>query len=636
MSIKVKLIILFLALVIIPLFFVSLISYVNSKDALERATLRTLHLVAELRESEILIFLDDIKKRTINFSSEGAIKDLLQEAATAKKGEIEKKFIKYLSEHEAFNDKDIVAIDVVDLSGHAIASSDPLRVGRDYRKESSFLHGKTRAYTSDIKKNEEGVVEFSVAAPVMSHKKDRVIGVWVTHYYEGTLDGILTGEKVLRLGAMTQVRGVGKTGESYIVNQNELMITSSLFLEDVILNQKVDTYPVKKGLEENKEMIGIWPDYRGIPVAGASMVLHIEDFTWVLLSEQDVSEAVIPAHDLSKILTVIVITTSLLIILIALLISQSISRPIRALQKGAEIIGGGNLDYKVGTKDKDEIGQLSRGFDKMTETLKKTTASRDSLNKEISIRKQVEENLVVAKKTAEDASRTKSDFLANMSHELRTPLNAIIGFSEVLRDEAFGQLNDKQKEYNVDVLNSGKHLLSLINDILDLSKVEAGKAELSLSDFDLKMALENSLSMIKEKALKHNIAIVKNIKGDIGTIRADERKFKQIMFNLLSNAAKFTPDGGKIGIEAKMSDKNIVLVTVWDTGIGIEEKDKSKVFKEFEQIESSHSRKYAGTGLGMPLAKKFVELHKGKMWFESGGKDKGAHFYFTLPLKGGK
>ncbi len=634
MLIKVKLIILFVVLVTIPLFFVSFISYTNSKDALEQAILSKLHLVTEFRESEILVFLENIKKRTIHFSSEPAIKDFVKEAADVNKHEIGRKFTKYLFEHEALNDKDIVAIDVVDLSGQVIISSSPLRIGRDYSKTSSFLYGRNKAYVSDTIRNEEGVAGFSVSVPIMSYKKDKVIGVWVAHYDEDTLSGILTGERILRLGAMTQWRGVGNTGESYIVNQDKFMITESLFLEDAILNQRVGTYPVNKGLEENKEVKGVWLDYRGIPVIGVSMVLHIEDFTWVLLSEQDVSEAIIPAHDLRKILLMIVVTTALIIILITLLISQSISDPIRALQKGAKIIGGGNLNYKVGTKDKDEIGQLSRDFDKMTNTLQKTTASRDSLNKEISIRKRVEADLTSAKKDAEAASKAKSDFLASMSHELRTPLNAIIGFSEVLRDEAFGPFNDKQKEYTVDVLNSGKHLLSLINDILDLSKIEAGKTELSLSDFDLKAELENSLSMIKEKALKHNISIVKNISDNLGVVRADERKFKQIMFNLLSNAAKFTPDGGKIGIEAKMEDKNTILITVWDTGIGIEEKNKDKVFKEFEQIDSSHSRKYAGTGLGMPLAKRFVELHKGKLWFESKGKDQGTYFYFTLPLKG--
>ncbi|MBU4478962.1 MAG: PAS domain S-box protein, partial [Candidatus Omnitrophica bacterium] len=250
---------------------------------------------------------------------------------------------------------------------------------------------------------------------------------------------------------------------------------------------------------------------------------------------------------------------------------------------------------------------------------------------DITEHKKAEEELKSAKDAADAASRAKSDFLANMSHELRTPLNAVIGFSEVLNDEYFGPLNDKQKEYIRDIRESGNHLLSLINNILDLSKVEAGKMELELSEFDLKMTLEASLSMIKEKAMRHNISIFIDIKDDLGAISADERKIKQIMYNLLSNAAKFTPEGGKIGIAAKDTGNNGILITVWDTGIGIEEKDKNKVFSEFAQIDSSLSRKYSGTGLGMPLAKKLVELHGGKIWFESEGAGRGCRFSFSLP-----
>ncbi|MBN1226487.1 MAG: HAMP domain-containing protein, partial [Deltaproteobacteria bacterium] len=245
----------------------------------------------------------------------------------------------------------------------------------------------------------------------------------------------------------------------------------------------------------------------------------------------------------------------------------------------------------------------------------------------------LEKELEEAKVTAETASRTKSDFLSNMSHELRTPLNAVIGFSEVLRDEAFGPLNDKQKEYIIDVLDSGKHLLSLINDILDLSKVEAGKMELELSEFDLGVLLQNCLTLIKEKAMKHSITLSCEVPDDSISITADERKIKQVIFNILSNAAKFTPDGGEIGIQARRENKTRVLISIHDTGIGIEEKDRSKVFSEFEQIDSAYSRQYAGTGLGMPLTKKLVELHGGKIWFESQGEGKGTIFFFTLPLE---
>lgn len=250
--------------------------------------------------------------------------------------------------------------------------------------------------------------------------------------------------------------------------------------------------------------------------------------------------------------------------------------------------------------------------------------------------KQAEEEILKAKEAAESANKAKSSFLANMSHELRTPLNAIIGFSELIKEEGVGPLNEKQKEYIDYIHESGKHLLSLINDILDLSKVESGKMALELSDFDLKPLLEKSMVFIKEKAAKHGIALSTGIEEGVGVIRADERKVKQVVFNLLSNSMKFTPDGGKIGITARKSGDKEISVCVWDTGIGIEEKDRGRVFSEFEQIDSEYSRKYAGTGLGMPLSRKFIELHGGRMWFESEGKGKGSRFCFTLPLSVGQ
>jgi PAS domain S-box-containing protein len=251
---------------------------------------------------------------------------------------------------------------------------------------------------------------------------------------------------------------------------------------------------------------------------------------------------------------------------------------------------------------------------------------------DISKLKQAEEEILKAKEAAESANKAKSFFLANMSHELRTPLNAIIGFAELINDAEAGPLNAKQKEYTGYIFESGKHLLSLINDILDLSKVEAGKMELELSEFNLKGLLEKSFVTISEEAKKRNISLSTDIKEEVGIVRADERKVKQVVFNLLSNAVKFTPCQGKVGIEAKKINQKEVLVCVWDTGIGIEAKDSPKVFTEFEQIDNEYSRKYQGTGLGMPLSKRFVELHGGKMWLESAGKDQGTHFYFTLPM----
>jgi signal transduction histidine kinase len=229
----------------------------------------------------------------------------------------------------------------------------------------------------------------------------------------------------------------------------------------------------------------------------------------------------------------------------------------------------------------------------------------------------------------EAANRHKSEFLANMSHELRTPLNAIIGFSEVLGERLFGELNEKQAEYTEDILSSGRHLLSLINEILDLSKVEAGRMELELGTFDLPLAIDNARTFVRERAAKHGIGLDVTVDERLGDFVGDERKIKQVLLNLLSNAVKFTPEGGRIGIKARQADGS-VEVSVSDTGIGIAPEDQPKIFEEFRQVGADYAHKVEGTGLGLTLAKKFVELHGGRIWVES-EIGKGSTFSFSLP-----
>jgi signal transduction histidine kinase len=230
----------------------------------------------------------------------------------------------------------------------------------------------------------------------------------------------------------------------------------------------------------------------------------------------------------------------------------------------------------------------------------------------------------------EAASRHKSKFLANMSHELRTPLNAVIGFSEVLLQRMFGELNDKQDEYLKDIYASGQHLLSLINDILDLSKIEAGRMELAPAAFHLPSALENAVTLVKERAGRHGITLQLDIDRRLGEVVGDERKVKQVLLNLLSNAVKFTPEGGRISLKASRQD-GMVEIAVTDSGIGIAPEDQAAIFEEFRQVGSDETRKQEGTGLGLTLAKKFVELHGGTIRVTS-AVGAGSTFTFTLPV----
>ena len=257
---------------------------------------------------------------------------------------------------------------------------------------------------------------------------------------------------------------------------------------------------------------------------------------------------------------------------------------------------------------------------------------------DITERREIENGLEKAhedlKELAAELKRTalvKSEFLANMSHELRTPLNSINGFSEVLYDETFGSLNEKQKKYVNNVLTSGKHLLLLINQILDMAKVEAGKMKLSLSNLPMKSLLNEISLLVADMANKKKLQMLLEIAEDLPDIEADELKVKEIIYNLLSNAVKFTPEGGDIGVRAKKAGSEIEIV-VWDTGVGIASENMVKIFEGFFRVDTPYSRLTEGTGLGLPLSRKMVELHSGNLSVESEGLNKGASIRVILPI----
>ena len=260
-------------------------------------------------------------------------------------------------------------------------------------------------------------------------------------------------------------------------------------------------------------------------------------------------------------------------------------------------------------------------------------------------------------------SNAKSEFLANMSHELRTPLNHMIGFTELIVDQKFGKLNETQREYLSDALQSSKYLFALINDILDLKKIETGDLELLISDIDVKTLLENSLTMIRERALNHGIQISIDMRDVSISLRADQDKLLQILYNLISNAAKFTPDGGVVTVSAEITEANCrrsdqkggvncpwtiqapgdsetsaviesrkcVEFAVADNGVGINPADLERIFEHFEQADGSSRKRFQGTGLGLSLSKKYVELHGGRIWADSEGEGKGSTFRFVIP-----
>ena len=295
-----------------------------------------------------------------------------------------------------------------------------------------------------------------------------------------------------------------------------------------------------------------------------------------------------------------------LALLLGFVLSWSVIGPIQRIGARLSATASGDFTGRVDVTNRDELGALAANVNRMNDELRR-------LYKEL-----------------EAASQHKSDFLANMSHELRTPLNAIIGFSQVLREGMFGDVNEKQTEYLEDILSSGNHLLSLINDVLDLSKVEAGQVELEIASFSLQDALERGVVMVRERATGDGVQVLLAADPEVDVVEGDERRIRQVIFNLLSNAVKFTPVGGVVDVRA-MRINGEVRVSVADTGPGIAAEDHERIFEEFQQTAAGVEQR-EGTGLGLALSKRLVELHGGRIWVDS-EPGHGSTFVFALPAR---
>jgi signal transduction histidine kinase len=313
----------------------------------------------------------------------------------------------------------------------------------------------------------------------------------------------------------------------------------------------------------------------------------------------------------------------------SVLLARNLARPIETIQGAAARIGSGSLDQRIEVTSHDELGALADEFNRMAIRLEASYAG---------LEQQVEERtrelagalaeLDEKTRELEAASHHKSEFLANMSHELRTPLNAISGFAQVLRKGLFGEINDKQAEYLDDILASSRHLRSLIDDVLDLSKVEAGQIELNIAPFSVPATLEHGVVIVRERASREGVRITLASDPRVDTVNGDERRVRQVLYNLLSNAVKFTPAGGTVAVAAARVDGQ-VRVSVSDDGPGIAAEDQVRIFEEFQQAAAGKQHG-DGTGLGLALSKRLVELHDGRIWVES-EVGKGSTFVFTLP-----
>jgi signal transduction histidine kinase len=352
---------------------------------------------------------------------------------------------------------------------------------------------------------------------------------------------------------------------------------------------------------------------------------------WKVFVEQPESAAFAPVR--GKIWRTALLLAAFLAVGVGLsvLLARRLVRPVKQIRTAAARIGAGAYDERIELRRRDELGGLAEELNGMAASLQ---ASVQSLERKVEERTQELQRALAELsrkgRQLEVASEHKSHFLANMSHELRTPLNAIIGFSQVLRQRMFGPINEKQEEYLDDILSSGNHLLSLINDVLDLSKVEAGQVELEVASFSLREALERGVVMVREPATKHDVRLSLELAPGIDLVEGDERRLRQVIFNLLSNAVKFTPEGGEV-VVATASRDHEVLISVTDTGPGIPLDDHERIFEEFQQTNVGVQQR-EGTGLGLALSKRLVELHGGRIWVES-EPGHGSRFVFTLPAK---
>jgi len=329
---------------------------------------------------------------------------------------------------------------------------------------------------------------------------------------------------------------------------------------------------------------------------------------------------------------------ALFLMLVFLVIDRLVLHRLGRIAAGVGRIGRtADLRDRLDVHGHDEIGRLGASINAMLASLERAEhrlRETEAKNRAMlhTIREKTDQ-METAFREAELASQAKSEFLAAMSHELRTPLTAIIGFSQLLEEKYFGDLNEKQLEYVHDILGSANHLLEIINDVLDMSKVQAGKMEMELSPVNVKELQESSLSIVRDRAVKNGIRLESDVADDLAGLQLmiDRRKVRQVLFNLLSNAVKFTPRGGTISVSSRL-DGNEVIVKVTDSGIGIAAQHQKKIFNEFYQIRGGSVDKTPGTGLGLYISKRIVEMHGGRMWVESAGEGKGSMFAFTLPV----
>lgn len=446
-------------------------------------------------------------------------------------------------------------------------------------------------------------------------------------HFRGNVIGVLQAEVNLKYvwDVVSHIKA-GRAGYAYAVSRSGELIAHpdiSLVLQGRNLSQldqvQAAFQPVADGQGAKSTVVR---NLQGRNVISSFALLPRLD--WAVFIERPVEEAY------GALYTSVLRTSALLLVGLGMalfasfFVARRVIGPLRVLGEGVNRIGTGDLSFRVALTTGDEIEVLAEEFNKMTAALQQAYAG---LEQKVAERTQ---ELAQANQQLDKASHHKSAFLASMSHEFRTPLNAIIGFSEVLMDPSLKVTEEERKQFLSDILNSGKHLLNLINEILDLSKIEAGRMELEIEMWSLRDILEVVQNTMRPLAAKKGIELQVESNGQIPPVPLDVSRVRQVLLNLVGNAIKFTPEGGQVWVRAD-ADDGAARIEVGDTGPGIPPEERQRIFFEFQQVTTGiRSDKPEGTGLGLALAKKFVEMHGGKLWVES-EVGKGSRFFFTLP-----
>ncbi|HET7743377.1 MAG TPA: sensor histidine kinase [Gaiellaceae bacterium] len=435
-----------------------------------------------------------------------------------------------------------------------------------------------------------------------------------------------------QIGQIIERARVGSTGYAYAVDSGGELVShpdlNLLYAHTNFANLPQVRAALGARGKASAHTVTVGRDENGTKVLSAYRI--VDPLRWRVFVEEPTSEAYASLKAAIWRTALLLVAFLLLAVATSVLLARRLVRPIESIQAAAARIGSGAFNQRIEVASNDELGALAAEFNLMASQLQESYAGLEQKveerTKELA---SALRELDAKSRELEAASEHKSEFLASMSHELRTPLNAIIGFSQVLREGMFGEINEKQAEYLDDILTSANHLLALINDVLDLSKVESGQIELDVSPFSLQDALERGVVMVRERATAEQVQVALGAAPEVDMVDGDERRIQQVIFNLLSNAVKFTPPGGVVGVSSARVDGE-VRVSVADTGPGIAREDHERIFEEFQQTEAGAEQR-EGTGLGLALSKRLVELHGGRIWVES-ELGQGSTFVFTLPL----